>query len=289
MAPQASVIVRAKNEAGTIERTLRAVRDQTVETELLVIDSGSTDGTLEIARTWCDRLITLPPERFRYGLALNLGAREAAAPIHVALSAHCCPERTDWIEQALRLYEREDVAGAAGMMVLPDGSPASEGRPYHQRIEDVQAHPFWGFSNHASSWRAEAWRRHPFDEQLDYAEDKEWALRVLQAGWTVAYDRGLWVDMSHAWRAGAKEVFQRHRRGYRAVGSFVELRPYRLGDLRREWWNELPADRHGRFAHRFLNYKRAAQLAGKWVGRREAPGVRGSTVPPNQSSSIVSP
>ncbi len=72
-----SVVVRAKNKEQTIERALRGLRDQTVETEVILVDSGSTDRTVEIARPYCDQVISIPAEAFTYGRALNLGAEHA--------------------------------------------------------------------------------------------------------------------------------------------------------------------------------------------------------------------
>src|SRR5688572_4660273 len=139
MSPRASVIVRARDEEAAIERTLSALRDQTVDVELIVVDSGSTDGTLEIARRWCDRLIELPSERFTYGRALNVGAEAASAPIHFALSAHCAPERGDWIERSLDLYERSEVAATNGALHYPDGRPLHE--TFYQGARTARASP----------------------------------------------------------------------------------------------------------------------------------------------------
>ena len=103
--PRASVIVRAKNEARGIERTFKSLRRQTVPVEIVVVDSGSTDGTVEIARRWCDRLVEIPAESFTYGYSLNCGAEVALAPFHFSLSAHCAPEAwtTSLSGQALAL------------------------------------------------------------------------------------------------------------------------------------------------------------------------------------------
>ena len=258
----ASVIVRVRDEERTLSRTLASLRGQTVRPEIIVVDSGSRDGSIAIARRNCDRLVEIPPDEFSYGRALNLGARAASAPIHFALSAHCFAEREDWIERSLRHYEREQVAATNGSQTFPDGIPVSE--PFVQDAAHARANPRWGFSNHASSWRGSVWERFPFDEQLYYAEDKEWALRVLEAGWVIVFDPALWVDMSHAWRS-TFDYYRRQRRAASAVATFSALPPYRAGDLLREWWEEIPADGHSALFHR-LNYRRTAGLLGKYLG-----------------------
>ena len=85
----ASAIVRVKDEAGPIRHALDSLRRQTVPVEIVVVDSGSTDGTLEVARAVADRLVEISPERFTYGHALNVGAAAASGRVHIALSAHC--------------------------------------------------------------------------------------------------------------------------------------------------------------------------------------------------------
>ncbi|HEU4449418.1 MAG TPA: glycosyltransferase family 2 protein [Gaiellaceae bacterium] len=260
--PGASVVVRAKDEARTIERTLAALRRQTVPVEIVVVDSGSTDGTVEIARRWSDRLIEIPAEDFTYGGALNLGAEAARAPFHFALSAHCFPERDDWVELSLRHYERDDVAGTNGIQTLPDGRPVDS--VFHQGAEHARANVRWGFSNHASSWRAELWRRFPFDAGLTSSEDRKWALEVTAAGWVIAFDPALWVDLSHQWRGGALFQFRRKRLETRGLAELAALPPYRLRDALTEWWR-VPDERHSAAFHR-LNYRRLAGIAGVYRG-----------------------
>ena len=52
--------MRAKNKEQTIERALRALRDQTVEMEVILVDSGSTDRTVEVARPYCNQVVKYP-------------------------------------------------------------------------------------------------------------------------------------------------------------------------------------------------------------------------------------
>jgi glycosyltransferase involved in cell wall biosynthesis len=260
--PRASVIVRAKNEARAIERTFKALRRQTVPVEIVVVDSGSTDGTVELARKWCDRLIEIPPESFTYGHSTNVGAEAAAAPFHFCLSAHCFPERDDWVERSLGHYTREDVAATNGIQTFPDGSPVEY--VFFQDGVHARAHLLWGFSNHASSWRAELWRERPFDETLTSSEDRKWALEVTEAGWVIAYDPDLWVDLSHQWDGGAVFQYRRKKMETRGLAEFAPLPPYRARDAVEEWWAR-PDDRHSKLFHR-LNYRRMAGILGKYRG-----------------------
>lgn len=69
-----------------------------------------------------------------------------------------------------------------------DGRPVIE--PFFQDFSHARANPHWGFSNHASSWRG-VWSDFPFDEQIGYADDKEWAIRVLAAGRRLVFDTEL--------------------------------------------------------------------------------------------------
>lgn len=266
VSPPASVIVRCRDERATIERALLTLRGQTVRPEILVVDSGSVDGSLEVARRLADRVIEIAPETFSYGRALNIGAAAAEAPVHLALSAHCFAP-AHWVEGSLRHYGDQHVAGVNGIQTFADGTAVSA--PFRQEAEHAHANPWWGFSNHASSWRADVWREMPFDESMDYAEDREWAWRVTAAGWALIYDPELWVDLSHSW-TGVRNHFTRQRRANRAVAAFAPTLPYTARDLVRDWWSEIPRDRHSTFAHRFANPGRIAGLAGRYVGRRQA-------------------
>lgn len=263
---RASVIVRTQDSERTVEGILTDLREQTVRPEVLVVDSGSTDRTVELTRPLCDRLLELPRDGYRPGRALNLAAAEAAAPVHFALSSHCRLTRRDWIERSLAHFADERVAAVNGAERLPDSSPLPS--PFLQTAADARRHPLWGLSNHASAWRADVWREHAFDERLPTAEDKEWAIRVLDAGWLIAFDSALWVEMSHRWRRGALVHFRRERQETAVVGSYLPLPPYGLREVLHDWWTP-PDQRHSPFFHR-VNYRRIAGLAGRYLGHRAA-------------------
>jgi rhamnosyltransferase len=266
----ASVIVRAMNKADTIERSLTRLLDQTVEHELIVIDSGSTDGTVDIARRYADHLVQIPREEFSYGRALNLGARLASAPVHFAVSAHCLIERRDWIERALAHYERPEVAATAGARYLPDGRPLLE--PFYQDAGTARVDPRWGFSNHASSWRASVWERFPFDEDMASCEDREWSWRVLAAGHRIVFDPRLYVGTGHRRAGGLAALYERTRREATELARKGHLGAPSLRESLREWWNDIPEGTpYPPLFHR-LNYLRATEIAARHAGQRR--GVR---------------
>ena len=164
--PRASVIVRAKNEARGIERTFKSLRRQTVPVEIVVVDSGSTDGTVEIARRWCDRLIEIPAESFTYGYSLNCGAEVAPAPFHFS-PLRALRARGRRLGRALAPPLRARGRGRDERDPDLPGRDERSSRSSSRTPTHVRAHLLWGFSNHASSWRAELWREHPFAAGAD--------------------------------------------------------------------------------------------------------------------------
>jgi len=260
--PAISAIVRAKDKAGTIEATLRSLRRQTVPVEIVVVDSGSTDGTRTLAARYADRVLDLAPGEFTYGRALNVGAAAAGGAVHAALSAHCTLTRDDWLERALAHYERPDVAATNGDRHDADGVPL--GAPLLQTIDHARRAWGWGYSNHASTWRADVWRQAPFDEHL-VAEDKEWAFRVLGAGWLIAHDPALFVSGGHRQAQGLSQYYRRVQREAEAYAGFAPVPPLGMAGAARRWWRVAPGEPAIR---RRASPMRSAGIAGTWTGRR---------------------
>jgi len=257
-----------KNERDLLERCLLSLREQTVPVEIVVVDSGSTDGGLEVAKAHADTLIEIAPSDFTFGGALNTGAEAASGDVHFALSSHCRAERRDWVERALAHYEDERVAGTHGSRIDWERRPLLD--VVLQDAELAARHPYWGFSNHASSWRADVWRTHRFDETMPACEDKEWAWRVMDEGWLIAVDPLLEVTKDHRQFAGTRALFHRSVREAEALARGRSMPRRTVLDALRTWWDDVPRDGvYPPLFHR-LNYYRAAEIAGRYVGERRA-------------------
>jgi rhamnosyltransferase len=262
--PPASVVVRTFNSAATLTACLESLCDQTVVPEIVIVDSGSTDATLATAERLADRILRIPHASFSYGGALNRGAEVAGAEVHFALSSHCVVAQRDWIERSLRHYERPEIAATNGQVKRPDGLPLLE--PLLLTADTPLPDPFWGFSNHASSWRADVWRREPFDETLIASEDFEWAGRVLASGHAIVFDPALTVLGHHLRAQGPLAFYRRSRREFLGASACRPLDPPTLGAALVEWWSRHPPQTKP-YRQRLSPY-RVAMIAGRYAAGR---------------------
>jgi len=188
---------------------LAAVRAQEVDrpVELLVIDSGSTDGSPAIARSHGARVVEIPPAEFSHGGTRNR-LMELAAGDHVAfLTQDAVPAGHGWLAALLGGFAlADDVALVTGpYLPRPDASPMvrRELRDYFATFGGARvdrgaagAGPATFFSSANGAVARWAWERVPF-RPLPYAEDQQLARDVLAAGLAKAYVPEAAVVHSH--------------------------------------------------------------------------------------------
>src|SRR5581483_12390392 len=98
------------------------------------------------------------------GRALNTGARATTAPVLLALSSHTLAPDERWVERCLEHHSDPSVAGCCGLRFMPDATLLFD--PIRVDASRIREHPYWGFSNTASSWRRDVWEKMPFDEEM---------------------------------------------------------------------------------------------------------------------------
>jgi len=95
MKPYISVVVPAKNEEKVIEKCLKALKNQTMHCEIIVVDGHSTDNTLKIAKRYADKIIL--DNKKGISDARNIGAKIASGEIVAYCDADAIP-RKRWVE-----------------------------------------------------------------------------------------------------------------------------------------------------------------------------------------------
>jgi glycosyltransferase involved in cell wall biosynthesis len=211
--PLCSLIIRAYNEEAHIGRLLSGVMQQTVaDVEIILVDSGSTDATVAIARQYPVEVVALRPEEFSFGRALNLGCRAARGEFLVFASAHVYPIYQDWLERLLAPFAEPDVVLSYGRQRGAPHSKYSERQVfetwYPARSEIRQRHPFANNANCAI--RRWAWQALPYDEALTGLEDVDWAKRAIAEGGALAYVAE--AEVVHVHDESAAQIYRRYWR-----------------------------------------------------------------------------
>jgi glycosyltransferase involved in cell wall biosynthesis len=208
-----SVVVRCFNEELHLGNLLEAVASQEgVTPEVIVVDSGSTDGSVRIAESAGARILHIKKEDFTFGRSLNIGCAAATADFIVIASAHVIPSRSDWLLQMLEPFENPNVAKVYGRQIGDESSRFSEHEVFAKQFpavsNAVQTVPFCNNAN--SAIRTELWQRNPYDETLSGLEDVAWGKWALENGFVLAYNAD--AVISHIHHESPSRILNRYRR-----------------------------------------------------------------------------
>jgi glycosyltransferase involved in cell wall biosynthesis len=128
--PCISVIIPVLNSAKTIEKALLSVLFQDYEPiQLIVLDAGSTDGTVDIIKRYQDKIAYWHSKRDGSpGLAINMGFKQATGDLVAQLMAD------DWFEpgtfklvaEAYRVSPEVDMVSCGGRFVYFDEKKQAE-------------------------------------------------------------------------------------------------------------------------------------------------------------------
>jgi glycosyltransferase involved in cell wall biosynthesis len=210
---ECSVVIRAYNEADRIGRLLEGIKRQSVQdVEVIVVDSGSKDATIAIAKNHGVKVVNIPSDEFSFGRSLNLGMAAAKHEYAVVASAHAYPVYPDWLECLLGPFEDRRVAMVYGKQRGAQTARFSEQQIFRQWFPDSdvrsQAGPFCNNANAAI--RRRLWEKHPYDETLTGLEDIAWAKWAQGQGYEVAYSAH--AEIVHVHNETARRVYDRYRR-----------------------------------------------------------------------------
>ena len=208
-----SVIIRCFNESKNLPVLLETLKSQTLQPlEIIVIDSGSVDNTVQIAEDNGARVLHIAHHEFSFGRALNRGAIAALGDILVFVSAHAYPATTQWIEKIVEPFHSEQIVLVYGGQRGDERSYFSERRLFQQWFPDdpvdEQSHPFCNNANAAV--RRKAWEVLPYDEQIPGLEDIHWAKRAQEQGLKIAYRPDAMIV--HVHEESFSQIYRRYLR-----------------------------------------------------------------------------
>jgi glycosyltransferase involved in cell wall biosynthesis len=286
MSEVVTVAIPVRDGGAILEQTLGMVCAQRLDPpcplELVVCDSGSRDGSPELARRFGADVIAIAPERFSHGGTRNL-LMERSCGSHVAfLTQDAVPADELWLSRLLSAFSlAPDVAlsfgpyrprANASPMVAREltqwfGSFSSADRP---RLDRLEVHERGSDSRALMGARAyftdangcvarPAWERVRFPD-VRYAEDHALALQMLRAGYAKVYEPEAAVIHSHEYSAWGwlRRSFDESRALREVYGWVPPLDPRTMG---LNLWGRVGADRRWMQAHRTGDLGRTDAMA----------------------------
>jgi rhamnosyltransferase len=239
-----TVAVPVLNGGERFRELLKALAGQRnaagVELEILIVDSGSTDGSVEAAREAGARVIEIDKSTFQHGRTRNMAVDEAKGDVVALLTDDAVPASDIWLDSIVEAFgQADDVALVFGpQLPVPDHPhyvrrelrdhflawsndeqmdlqripPGDEGKADYEARQGYYA--FFADSNGAlAKW---AWADHPYEE-VPYAEDQLIGRAMIEAGFAKVYHPGAAVVHSHDY--GAIGSMKRYFDDYRGVGE----------------------------------------------------------------------
>jgi O-antigen biosynthesis protein len=271
-----TVAIPVLDGAAYLDEVLEAVRRQRVDlpVEILVVDSGSTDGSLEIARRHHATLIEIPQSEFSHGGTRNLAVEQSTGDVVAFLTQDATPASDEWLASMVEGFEQsDDVALVFGPHIPRPGHSHvfaremrdhfrtwGEGRRIDvQRLErtpdalaEYRLYPYklQFFSDVNGAVARWAWKRVPY-RQVPYAEDQLLAREMIEAGYAKVFHPGAAVYHSHDYPPARflRRYFDEFR-SLREVLGHVE--PFGLEHVARTVYHQTRLDRDFLVAERGL-------------------------------------
>lgn len=215
--PKASIIMNVNNEFATLERSLPVLFTQTSVPpwELIVLDSGSTDGSDRFVAKYADRypnvrLVRVPPEEFHHARTRSQGLDLARGEVAVFLAGDALPAGDNWLASLLAPLEQDEkLAGVYGRQIprenadtfnrlrnewnFPDKALVKD-RDTPRNLSGKER-AFFSTANCCVHLGRVGQVR--FDESLPVNEDVGLSWKLLHEGWKLAYSPKAAVIHSH--------------------------------------------------------------------------------------------
>jgi len=197
--PRVTVIMRSKNSDWVIAQALAALYSQTYKDfELLVVDSGSTDRTLEIVKQYPCRLIQIEAKAYYPGSVLNMAIEQAEADIIIFQNSDGVPLSPHTLQRLVSAFDDAAIDAALTRQIPRPEAFGWVRRDYRLSFPDAAQTPDWiRLSLPMAAMRKSAWEKHHFYEDAWASEDTEWGEWAVQNGMKIKYVPDAIIMHSH--------------------------------------------------------------------------------------------
>lgn len=198
-----SVIIITKNQKSFLQKSLPILLNQNFKApyEILVVDSGSIDGSIKYLQSLPVKLIKVRLEAFNYAKVFNIAAQKAKGEYLVRLSGDAIPIGKNWLTEMIKPFKDPKVGATYGIYTItgakgygyPDYWPA-ERFPKKLTKYSIEPTPFMTQKNNEKVYnlagaccaiRRKIWQKRPFNEKLQAGEDAEYAWFLHLVGWDI--------------------------------------------------------------------------------------------------------
>ncbi len=202
-----SVIIPVKNGATTLARCLESIRCQQYQNqiEILVLDSGSTDSSVQIAVSYGAKVFEIDPTHFNHGLTRNHGVKLAQGDLLFFTVQDARLSDSKILENMSKWFDDQTIMGVSGHQAVPheiDKNPILWFKRFTEPVPDIRQYvhnksmPSYSWDNVISMYRKVSLENLPFEKTIT-GEDWIWAFNALIKGWKLVYDPSLVVYHYH--------------------------------------------------------------------------------------------
>jgi rhamnosyltransferase len=245
--PMVSIIIRSFNEGWALRETLPMLQSQSYAAwELIVIDSGSTDGSVDlIRRAGPAHFLQIEPGTYNPSRVMNAGMRLARSGFGIFLNADATPQGGEWLAPLVAALQDAQTAAVFGRQIPRPDCRAVYAHDYERCFGERRASADWEhfFSMVSSGIRKDIWSRRGFLESLQYSEDDEYTRWCVSRGYRVVYCPESVVMHSHNYTP--QQAFRRSFGEARALAAVWPHSPRRINWPRTVlagWLNDLRRD-----------------------------------------------
>lgn len=225
--PLVSIILRSYNEAWALRDTLPALQAQEYKNwELIVIDSGSTDGSVELIRNFKPKHFhEIKSSEYNPSRVMNWGMRLARGEFGIFLNADATPQNPNWLRPLATALTNPKNAAVFGKQIPRPDCEAVYACDYERCFGNRRESANWQhfFSMVSSGIRKDIWAQRGFLEKLQYAEDDEYTRWCRARGLNVVYCPESVVMHSHNYTAA--QAYKRSFGDARALAASWQQSP----------------------------------------------------------------